>query len=94
MIANASNDAKIASGVEFPVGLSKACVICKARGENGVGHMADKCPHDVGREIWIGMERLSVAITYEKYSGCFECGLWQGICQSWVRNPANPTMAT
>lgn len=68
---------------------SKACVICKGKGEDGVGHMADRCPHDIGGEIWKGMERLRGEIKYERYGGCFKCGLWQGICQGWAKNPAN-----
>jgi len=68
---------------------NKACVICKAKGEDGIGHMADRCPYDVGGGYWKCMERVRTEIRFKKFSGCFGCGLWQGICHRWVRNPSN-----
>lgn len=68
---------------------SKGCVICKAKGEDGFGHMANRCPYDVDGEFWTCMERVRTGIRFERFSGCFGCGLWQGICDRWGRNPAN-----
>jgi len=51
--------------------------------------MADKCKHDPEGELYDYVEKVQREIKYDTYSGCFNCGMWQGICDRWERNEKN-----
>jgi hypothetical protein len=58
-------------------------------GEAGKGHMADRCTSGSAEGMQVYMERIRKEIKYETYSGCWECGVWQGICNKWEKNDSN-----
>ncbi len=68
---------------------SQKCVICMAMGEAGKGHMADRCTYSFADELGAYMERVRREIKYEAYSGCWDCGVPQGICNQWVKDASN-----
>jgi single-stranded DNA-specific DHH superfamily exonuclease len=64
-------------------------VICKAMGESGRGHMADRCTYSCASKLKEYMDTVRTQIKYDPYSGCWECGVWQGICNGWEKNVNN-----
>lgn len=66
------------------------CVICKVKGWDGTGHEWQDCKRDK-TGVWVEclsdiVKRVEKRIRFERYSGCFHCGLPQSICNIWTED--------
>lgn len=70
---------------------AERCVVCWEDGhDEGHGHSMEACPAS-GSEDWITARawleeiknKVFSARRFAGFSGCFECGMPQGICQQW-----------
>jgi len=62
---------------------SRQCPLCHLRGVKNINHQLVDClapGADGVRQEWAAIQ---ARIRYEKYSGCFFCGVPQAICQRW-----------
>jgi RecQ family ATP-dependent DNA helicase len=67
------------------------CVVCRLGGAEEDCHEMDECPRQ-DEEKWatieLGIRRIEEEIfkrrRLERFSGCFQCGLPQAICERWV----------
>jgi superfamily II DNA helicase RecQ len=65
---------------------AKRCGICEAVGEGGSEHDVRRCWRQESRDIQEAIKSVEEQIKYERYSGCFWCGVPQEICNRWERN--------
>lgn len=63
--------------------ISQACAWCKVSGKTDSGHRLEECPRESAKSVREGVKYMQKEIVWEKYSGCFECGLPQTICNRW-----------
>lgn len=68
---------------------SEGCAVCRVLGSaddintRPAGHVVCEPSHE--REISPGVQYLTDKIHWEKFSGCFYCGLPRSICERWER---------
>ncbi|KAK4221164.1 P-loop containing nucleoside triphosphate hydrolase protein [Podospora fimiseda] len=62
------------------------CMWCRATGEEKrvySGHRLEECMEEDSGVVRQTVERVRRKIRWEKYSGCFDCGIPQGICKRY-----------
>jgi superfamily II DNA helicase RecQ len=60
------------------------CQLCRAWGEEEVGHGLEACEHEEADGARDGIERLRACWVVVPFSCCYECGLPQAICTSFA----------
>jgi hypothetical protein len=61
------------------------CWICQQRGLDE-WHGLEDCPRPEGQTAQQWARQVQAQLRYDRYSGCFGCGLPQAICEQWVDN--------
>jgi hypothetical protein len=61
------------------------CWICHESGADE-WHALEDCPESEGQTARQWAHQVQTQVRYSPYSGCFDCGLPQAICQQWVSN--------
>lgn len=64
------------------------CLVCKAAGRDA-RHSNGDCATEQGRQADTEMRDMLRAIKYDRFSGCFECGVPQAVCNRWERSGRN-----
>lgn len=59
--------------------------MCKAAGREDQ-HSVSHCPTERGRQADGERREMQGRIRFERYSGCFRCGVPQAICNRWESN--------
>lgn len=61
------------------------CAICEAKGDDS-SHDVRQCSQARSREAQERIKAIEEEIKFEKFSGCFPCGVPQEICHRWKSN--------
>ena len=72
--------------------LGITCFQCVARGVDAA-HPASECPLPKDASYEGAVQMLKTTITFDKFSGCFRCGIPQELCQSFRRTSKGIVMA-
>lgn len=62
------------------------CGLCEAVGQGSSAHDVRQCWRQESQRIKESIKRMEETIKFERYSGCFWCGVPQEICNRWERN--------
>jgi hypothetical protein len=62
------------------------CGICEAKGVQYSNHNIRQCWQQESREVQVAIQHQEESIQFERYSGCFWCGVPQEICHRWESN--------
>ena len=63
----------------------EVCLVCKAAGREDQ-YSVSHCPTERGRQADRERREMQGRIRFERYSGCFRCGVPQAICNRWESN--------
>ena len=70
--------------VRFLSTISTACFRCAAHGSDG-GHARADCPEPGDPSYEEAVQAIRTTVRFDRYSGCFSCGMPQELCQTFVR---------
>jgi len=73
--------------VQFLRGINTSCFQCKAYGIKS-SHSPTECPEERDSSYEEAVQTIRKAITFDRYSGCFACGMPQELCRTFVRTTA------
>jgi hypothetical protein len=62
------------------------CGICEAAGDGQSEHDVRQCWRQESRSIKEAIQTVEEQVQFERYSGCFWCGVPQEMCNRWERN--------
>ena len=60
------------------------CVMCRASGRSRQEHGLEECAEPLANKVLRLVQRARQAMQYAEYSACFDCGVPQALCESWV----------
>ncbi|KAH7010561.1 hypothetical protein B0J12DRAFT_557654, partial [Macrophomina phaseolina] len=61
------------------------CLVCRAAGREDQ-HSVSRCRTEQGRQAEMERREIQGRIVFERYSGCFHCGVPQELCGRWESN--------
>jgi superfamily II DNA helicase RecQ len=70
--------------VRFLASISATCFQCMAYGSDA-SHLPSECPEPRDTSYEEAVQAIRKTISFDRYSGCFSCGMPQELCQTFVR---------